>query len=181
MAGSALLNAKQILAAAGVTPGMHVADFGVGRTGHLVFPAAQLVGEDGRVYGVDLVKDILNMLEGRRRQYLVHNLDLVHGDIEAGGLNIPSNSLDRVFLVHTLPVAKQHAGILSELRRVLKNEGRVVVIDWHPDTEHPVAPQAQFRIHPNQVDSAFAAANCEVCGRFAPSPAHWGRVYRFID
>lgn len=181
MAGSALLNAKQILAAAGVHPGMHVADFGVGRTGHLIFPAAQLVGEEGRVYGVDLLKEALKMLEGRRRQYLVHNLDLVHGDIEAGGLPIPEATLDRVFLVHTLPLTQRHNDVVSEIRRLLKADGRIIVIDWHPDASHPVAPPDQFRLHPNQVDLAFARSGCEACGQFFPSDAHWGRIYRPID
>lgn len=178
MAGSALLNAQQILAAAGVRPGMHVADFGVGRTGHLIFPAAQVVGEEGRVYGVDLLKDVLKMLEGRRRQYLVHNIDLVHGDIEAGNLAIPEASLDRVFLVHTLPVVRRHADAINEMRRLLKDGGQIVVIDWHPDAMHPVAPVEDFRLHPNEVDLAFARAGCEVCGKFSPSEAHWGRMYR---
>ena len=181
MAGNALLNSRHILAAAQVRPGMHVADFGVGRTGHLIFPAAEIVGEDGKVYGVDLVKEVLKMLEGRRRQYLVHNIDLVHGDIEAGNLDIPEQSLDRIFLVHTLPVARRHPEVISEIRRLLKADGRVVVIDWQPDTLHPVAPQEQFRMHPNQIDLAFAKAGCEVCGRFSPSTAHWGRIYRLVD
>ncbi|MEK7183866.1 MAG: methyltransferase domain-containing protein [Patescibacteria group bacterium] len=181
MAGSALLNAKHILAATGVSAGMHVADFGVGRTGHLIFPAAQLVGEEGKVYGVDLLKDALKMLEGRRRQYLVHNIDLIHGDIEAGDLAIPEGSLDRVFLVHTLPVARRHAEIVDEIRRLLKDDGRIVVIDWQPNTKHPVAPQGQFRLHPNQVDLAFAQAGCDVCGQFTPSTAHWGRIYRLVN
>lgn len=181
MSGSALLNARAILAAAAVSPGMHVADFGVGRTGHLIFPAAQMVGEDGQVYGVDILSDALRMLEGRRRQYLVHNLDLVHGDIEAGDLDIPEQSLDRIFLVHTLPMARRHSEIIAEMRRLLKADGRVVVIDWQPTSNHPVAPATQFRLHPNTVDLAFATAGCEVCGEFAPSTAHWGRIYRPVD
>ena len=181
MAGNALLDARYLLTLAEVAPGMHLADFGVGRTGHLIFPAARLVGEDGRVYGVDIAKESLKMLEGRRRQYLVHNLDLVHGDIEEGGLDIPERSLDRIFLVHTLPVAKRHADIAREMRRLLKPDGKIVVVDWRPDTQHPVAPQPQFRLHPNQVDLALARAGCEVCEEFSPSGAHWGRVYRLID
>jgi ubiquinone/menaquinone biosynthesis C-methylase UbiE len=178
MGGSALLHPENILLAADVRPGMHVADFGVGRTGHLIFPAAQLVGEQGRVYGVDLLQDALRMLEGRRRQYLVHNLDLVHGDIEQGGLPIPERSLDRIFLVHTLPVARRHEGVIAEMRRLLKAEGRIVVVDWRPDTRHPVAPHDDFRLHPNVVDVAFARQGCQACHRFVPSPSHWGRVYR---
>ncbi|MFZ2681594.1 MAG: methyltransferase domain-containing protein [Patescibacteria group bacterium] len=177
MLGNALLDAKRILAAVGVDTGMHVADFGVGRTGHLIFPAAQVVGESSQVYGVDISKQALDMLEGRRRQYLIHNLDLIHGDIEAGDLAIPAQSLDRIFLVHTLPVAVRHADIAREIRRLLKPDGRVVVIDWLTDASHPVAPGADFRLHPDEIDMTFARAGCESCGTFRPSPSHWGRIY----
>lgn len=181
MAGNALLHAEKILAVAQVHEGMHVADFGVGHTGHLIFPAARRVGEAGRVYGVDLRRDALKMLEGRRRQYLVHNIELVHGDIEAGGLNIPTSSLDRIFLIHTLPVALRHVEIVLEARRLLKADGRLVVIDWQPKANHPVAPESQFRLHPNQVDLTLARAGCEVCEEFSPTSSHWGRIYRLID
>ncbi len=178
MAGSALLNSAAILSAAQVRPGMHVADFGVGRSGHLVFPAAAVVGEDGLVYGVDLVQDVLGMLEGRRRQYLVHNLELVQGDIEAGGLDIPEGSLDRIFIVHTLAVTREHPNIVAEVRRLLKDDGIAVVIDWLPNTRHPVAPAKEFRTHPNDIDLAFVRGGCEVCAHFEPSNWHWGRMYR---
>ncbi len=177
MSGNALLDAKLLLRSLGVQPGMHVADFGVGRTGHLVFPAAEMVGSGGKVYGVDIQRDALDMLEGRRRQYLVHNLDLVHGDIEAGNLPIPQYSLDLVFFVHTLGQARRHAEILHELDRLVKKDGRVVVVDWLPDAAHPVAPFDTLRLHPRELDSTFVKAGCTVCGEFSPSPWHWGRVY----
>ena len=178
MAGSAVLNPVAILTAARVLPGMHIADLQVDRNGHLVFPAAQMVGLEGKVYGVHLVNDVLNMLEGRRRQYLVHNLELVQGDIQAGDLDIPEASLDRVFMLHTLATVSDHAQIVAEIRRLLKADGVVVVIDWHPQTQHPIAPKSEFRLHPNRVDSAFMQGGCEVCGHFNPSEWHWGRMYR---
>lgn len=180
MAGKALLDAAHLLELSGVAPGMHVADFGVGKSGHLVFPAARVVGESGQVYGVDIVLEALKMLEGRRRQYLVHNLDFIHGDIEAGNLPIPARSLDRIFFVHTLPVTRHHAEILKEGQRLLKPDGLLVVVDWHPDQDHPVAPAPEYRLHPHQVDLMFLQAGCEICGQFLPGQAHWGRIYRFV-
>lgn len=178
MAGHALLDAIRVLRQAGVQPGMRVADFGVGRTGHLVFPAARLVGEHGYVYGVDILKDALRMLEGRRRQYLVHNLDLLQADIEAGNVPIPENSLDRVFIVHMLGMAQKHDQVAREAFRLLKPEGQVIVIDWHPNTAHPVAPQEDFRVQPEVVDRCFMRQGCGPCSGFLPSPWHWGRMYR---
>ncbi len=178
MAGHALLDAISVLRQAGVQPGMHVADFGVGRTGHLIFPAARIVGDQGRVYGVDILKDALRMLEGRRRQYLVHNLDLLQADIEEGNVPIPESSLDRIFIVHTLGIAQKHDHVAREAFRLLKPNGRVIAIDWRPTTTHPVAPHEDFRVQPETIDICFMRQGCGPCLGFLPSPWHWGRIYR---
>ncbi len=179
MSGNALLDAAAILHGLGIKSKMHLADFGVGRTGHLVFPAARIVGEHGRVYGIDIDRKTLDMLEGRRRQYLVHNLQLVHGDIEQGGLDIKEHSLDKVFLVHTVGLIKRHPDLLNEIRRLLKEDGQLVVIDWRPEANHPVAPFDAFRVRPQELDQRLTNEGCVTCATFEPSPWHWGRVYEF--
>jgi ubiquinone/menaquinone biosynthesis C-methylase UbiE len=179
MAGSALLNAKRILEDVGVKRGMRVADFGAGGSGHLVFPAAERVGEDGRVFAVDIQRSALEMLEGRRRQYLVHNLDTVWGDFErAGGVAIDPGSLDVAFLVNTLWVLKDHLEAVKEIRRLMTPDGKIVVIDWLPATRHEVAPERRVRLQPNIADVYFLSGGCEACEDLRPSPAHWGRIYR---
>lgn len=178
MTGSALLSARHLLQAAGILPGMRVADFGMGRSGHLVLPAARLVGEAGTVYGVDIHPEALHMVEGRRKLELLHNLELVWGDIERPeGVRIPPRSLDAVFVVNTLWFARKHPMIAFEVRRLLKSGGRVIIVDWHHDSRHPVAPPAQFRVHPRSIDAAFLHSGFQKFGEFAPSRWHWGRVY----
>jgi cyclopropane fatty-acyl-phospholipid synthase-like methyltransferase len=43
-AGNAVIDPERLLAKSGLRAGMHVADFGTGRTGHMIFPAARIVG-----------------------------------------------------------------------------------------------------------------------------------------
>lgn len=178
MTGSALLNPRALLRVAGILPGMRVADFGMGRTGHLVLPAAKLVGEEGMVYGVDIHPEALNMVEGRRKLELLHNLELVWGNFERPeGVGIAPRSLDAVFVVNTLWFARHHPLVAFESRRLLKSGGRVIVVDWHADTSHPVAPPVQFRLHPRAIDTAFVRGGLKKYGEFNPSAWHWGRVY----
>jgi ubiquinone/menaquinone biosynthesis C-methylase UbiE len=181
MAGDALLGAEAILLAAQVSPGMHVADFGIGKAGHLIFPASSWVGESGKVYGVDIVPAILAMHEGRRRQYLIHNLDLVTGDFEAGNLAIPEQSLDRIFLVNTAAQLRNPAQALAEMKRLLKTDGLVAVVDWQPGVRHPVAPSSEYRLNPNYIDAQFLRSGYAVSGDFYPSAWHWGRLYKPLD
>lgn len=178
MTGSALLNARNLLETAGILPGMRVADFGMGRSGHLVLPAAKYVGEEGVVYGVDIHPEALQMVEGRRKLELLHNLELVWGDVERPeGVRLPPRSLDVIFVVNTLWFARKHPVIAFEARRLLKPGGRAIIVDWHCDVRHPVAPPVQSRLHPRGVDAVFIRSGFRQIGDFSPSPWHWGRVY----
>lgn len=178
MAGSALLNARALLESVGIRRGDRVADFGAGRTAHLVFPAARLVGEDGAVYAVDIHPDALAMIDGHRKLHAQNNLETVWGDIErVGGVAIPSSTLDVIFLVNTLWQARNHVGIALEARRLLRPGGRVVVVDWHPLARHPVAPPMHLRVPEHAVDAAFVGAGLQNALDLVPSPWHFGRVY----
>ena len=97
-AGSALLSAEKVLDIAGLEEGQVVLEVGPGRTGHMLFPAAERVGKHGRVFGLDMARDTLEMLEGLRRQYLVHHVDFLWMDIE-GEHDVPLTEVDVVLVV----------------------------------------------------------------------------------
>ncbi len=179
MSGSVLLNAQAIVTVANLAPGMRVADFGAGRTGHLVVPLARFLGEDGAVYAVDIHPDALSMTHGHRTLRVLPNLHVVRGDIERyeGIDGIQPASLDRVFVVNTLWMARRFASIVAEARRLLRPDGKIVVVDWEPQSDHPVAPESRFRVAPHAIDRVFAEGGCERCGVFRASRHHWGRIY----
>lgn len=112
-------------------PNMHVADFGVGRTGHLVFPAAKYIGERGVVYAVDIMKDVLTVIHRRAAQEGFINVHTVWADIERPhSFAIPPRSLDVIFLVNTLFQCRQYEPILTQSKELLKDKGRILVVDW---------------------------------------------------
>ena len=61
--GNELINPFKVLERAGLQSGWSVADLGCGALGHFVFPAAQLVGGNGKVYAVDIQKTALKAIE----------------------------------------------------------------------------------------------------------------------
>jgi ubiquinone/menaquinone biosynthesis C-methylase UbiE len=179
MAGSALLNAQAIIDIAQLAPGMRVADFGAGRSGHLVIPVARAVGEEGAVYAVDIHPEALSMIHGHRSLHGLSQLVATRGDIERfGGVqSIAERSLDRVFVVNTLWMTKRLADIVAEARRLLADDGVIIVVDWDPNTRHAVAPESSLRVAPASIDRLFAEGGCARCGSFQPSRHHWGRIY----
>lgn len=129
--GTALVDARDLFARAQVAPGMHVADFGSGRTGHMIFPAAKIIGEHGIVYAVDILKEVLGLIKKRADLEAFVNIHPVWADIERqNGISIPRGSLDIVFMVNILHNLENIFGPLSEADRLLKPKGRIVVVDW---------------------------------------------------
>ena len=110
---------------------MHVADFGCGRTGHIIFPASVVVGEKGIVYAIDILKDILENIRKRAESESLINIHPIWSDVErVGKTAIPSKSLDIAFLVNTLSRGSNALKALDEANRLLREKGRIVVVDW---------------------------------------------------
>lgn len=119
-------------------PGEAVLDVGCG-TGTLALVAKKRVGETGRVCGID---PSMQLLTGARRKAVRAGLPI---DFQLGGIEqIPfsDQSFDVVistFMMHHLPDDLKHQG-LSEIARVLKAEGYLLVVDFKRPEEDQRQP-----------------------------------------
>lgn len=110
---------------------MHVADFGCGRTGHIVFPMAEIVGEEGIVYAVDIIKDVLKVVRKRAKINNKENIHTVWADLEqVGYTSIPEDSVHVGYLVNTLFQSQDKTSVIKEVSRLLKEKSRLIVVDW---------------------------------------------------
>jgi len=120
---------QAIVAAARVKPGMRVLDIACG-TGEPAISLAALLGGDGEVVGLDISPAPLKIAEERAAQRGLSNATFQQAD--AHELPFPDNSFDcitsrlGIMLFSDLPRA------LSEMRRVLKTEGRALLLVWGP-------------------------------------------------
>jgi len=108
-------------------PGEVVLDVGCG-TGTLAIIARQRVGETGRVSGIDPSQQMIARAR-RKAERAGLTIDFQIGVIEQ--LSFPDQSLDVVlstFMMHHLPDDLKRQG-LAEIVRVLKPEGRLLVVD----------------------------------------------------
>lgn len=129
--GNHLIDPRIILQKARVHDGMHIADFGCGRTGHVVFPGSKLVGDKGVVYAVDILKDVLESIRRRAQVEAIHNVETIWADLEQPqALSIAPKTLDVAFFVNMLFHFPSYDTPLDEAARILKDKGRIVVVDW---------------------------------------------------
>jgi ubiquinone/menaquinone biosynthesis C-methylase UbiE len=114
----------------GLTPGMHVADFGAG-SGFYTFAISKIVSDTGKVYSIDIQKDLLVKIKSEARKLHVFNVEVLWGDLEkAGGSKLNNNSVDAAVVANILFQIKDKKVFIDELKRILKPNGKVLVVDW---------------------------------------------------
>lgn len=129
--------------------GSRVADFGAGG-GALSLSAARAVGDAGRVYAIDVQKDLLERLKNEARAARLHNLEVLWGDVEKqGGTHLKDAVVDAVIFSNILFQLEDRAGAAREAKRVLKQGGKLLAVDWSgsfgrmgPDPAHVVSEQS---------------------------------------
>ena len=116
-----------ILNEVGIEPGAYVLDYGCGPGAYIV-PLADLVGESGRIYALDVHPLAIESVQRTASTKKLTNVETICSDCATG---LPDSSVDVVLLCDTLHLLSNPNGVLQELRRVLKPEGVLSVSDHH--------------------------------------------------
>jgi ubiquinone/menaquinone biosynthesis C-methylase UbiE len=119
---------RKILAPAKLAPGETVLDVGCG-TGSLAIEAKRQVGAAGTVYGIDASPEMLERAIKKARRA---GLEIRFTNAPAQALPFADGSLDVVLItlvLHHLPRSSREICV-REMRRVLKPDGRVLVVDF---------------------------------------------------
>lgn len=107
-----------------------VADFGAG-SGAYTIAAAKAMHGTGKVYAVDVQKELLTRLEHTCAEQHLGNIAYVWGDLEKlGGTKLRDGSCDAVILSNVLFQVWEKRIVVEEARRVLRPGGLLLIIDW---------------------------------------------------
>ena len=131
----------EVIQALGVRPGEVIADIGAG-SGYFALRLAHHVGQEGRVYAVDVSPDMVRHLNRRVRDAGLLNVSTILAPPDDPLL---PRSVDRFLLVNVWHHVEDQAGYLARMRKHLAPGGQVVMIDFHR-REMPVGPPLQEKI-----------------------------------
>lgn len=150
--GTALLDPGIIYKKIDLREGMKVAEFGCGRTGHFLFTASKIVGDKGTVYGLDILKDVLETIKNRSRFEGYHNVLTVWTDVEkVGGAGVPEGSIDAGFFVNVFFQLKNKENAFVEAARLMKKGSSLVIVDWSAKVGEDLGPDKEKMVNPAEL------------------------------
>ncbi len=172
--GSALLDINIIFEKSNIKNGNKIADLGCGRGGFFVFPAAKMVGKEGKVYAVDILKNVLEEIEKRAKEENLNNVITVWSDLEIfGATQIDSNSLDVAFLINTLHQSQKKVEILRESIRMIKKGGELLIIDWKKIAA-PLGPPTEIKVNKAALKTSAPKLGLHLEEEFEAGQYHFG-------
>jgi len=173
----AFVNPKRNIEQFMLGPGMVVADFGAG-AGYLAVEAAEAVGEDGKVYVIDIQQDLLTKVTHLAEEHHLKILEYIHGDLEKPqGSTLLDGSVDAVIVSNLLFQVQDKAAVLAEAYRVLRTGGRMLVVDWR-DSFGGLGPQPEYILSEDDARELVVASGFEHLNDIDAGSYHYGMIYK---
>ncbi|MHB0867034.1 MAG: class I SAM-dependent methyltransferase [Thermoleophilia bacterium] len=122
--------------------------------GNYALPAAKAIGDNGRVYAVDLWREGIDELNRSAEAHGLHNLVAIAAD---ASIKIPldDHSVDTCLIataLHDLAEVSKAEGALREVARLLKPGGRLVIVEFNK-TAGPPGPPLSVRLSPGELEA----------------------------
>lgn len=154
----------------------HVADLGAG-SGRYVLAVAGHVPV-GKVYAVDINRDILPRIKSSAHAAGYHNVEVIWGDIDRqGGTNLRDESIDAVIVSNTFFQLEDKNAAVEEIRRILKPGGKLLLVDWTGSFGN-LGPREEDIVLPDTAKIIFGKAGFAFEQDIPAGDYHYGLIFR---
>ncbi len=166
-----ILNADRILKTAGLKSGDMFLDAGCG-DGFISFTASSIVGEEGKVYAIDVYPESIAAVKKEIKEKSVNNIEAFVADLTEK-IPLDDDSIDLCVMANVLHgfIENQEVEpVMKEIRRVIKPEGIFAVVEFKK-IEGPPGPPFNVRVAPQEVEDvaalySFEAVEMDVVGDY---------------
>lgn len=131
----------------------NILDLGAG-TGYLTIPAAQMV--HGLVYALDMDEKMLEIIDCKSQDESITNIQLVKGSID--NIPLPDDSIDIVLASLVLHETKPLSTTLQQIKRVLKDGGQFMCLEYEKNESAIEGPPMQIRVPSLVMEQEFKYA-----------------------
>ena len=127
-------------------------------TGYLTIPAAQMV--QGLVYALDMDEKMLEIIDRKAQDDSITNIQLVKGSID--NIPLPDDSIDIVIASLVLHEIKPLSNTLHQIKRVLKDGGQFMCLEYEKNESAIEGPPMQIRIPSSVMEQELENAGLNV-------------------
>lgn len=161
----------------GIWEGAKIADFGAG-SGHFTVLMAKLTGESGLVSAIDILESSLDTIRSKTKSEGLRNVQTIRSNLEIlGSSGLPNDSQDMVLLANILFQSKKKTEIIRESRRILKNGGMLIVIDWQKGAGG-LGPPDNLRLDKSAMQSIVTGEKFEFLNYINAGTFHYGLKFQ---
>jgi ubiquinone/menaquinone biosynthesis C-methylase UbiE len=151
-------NPERILAEIGLKAGFTFIDVGCG-DGYFSLPAARIVGEQGRVYAVDISKEAIGRLKNKAKKERLNNLITKVGWAEQ--TIFCTACADVIFYGIVLHDFDDPEKVLANAGKMAKPNGKLVDLDWKKEPM-PIGPPFEIRFDEKRASQLISRAGFRV-------------------
>jgi ubiquinone/menaquinone biosynthesis C-methylase UbiE len=123
-------NPDQALDLLNLKKGQTVADVGAG-VGYLTLRIARRVGPTGKVYGVDVQKEMLDRLKKNAAKAKLTNVEAIQGT-ETDPM-LPAGRVDLILMVDVYHELSQPQAMLQNTKKALSPDGRLALVEYRKE------------------------------------------------
>ncbi len=165
----------QVVSALKLEPGDVVADIGTG-SGYFVPYLSEAVGPSGRVFAVDIQPEMLAFVERKVGELGLSNVITVLS--QEADTRLEPESVDLVIMVDVYHELGSPSSLLSNIRSVLKPDGRFAIIDFERDEETAgIGPPLSHRVPQERVISELKRTGFELVEQLTMLPYQYFLVF----
>lgn len=118
---------------------------------------------EGKVYAVDSYAESIKELQEYVDENNIENLIPIEADVTKSIPDVDDGSVDVVLMLnvfHGFKESSQKEDVISELKRIIKSDGRIAIMDFKP-IEMTKGPPIDIRISHSEMENIFNAYGLE--------------------